>query len=335
MFFSLVGGHVMSGSRFIIVIALSLFILICPSFATVTTVTEGYFNLNFYNFGDINTTTGDVGEADWTAEQMADVVASTAAWSSGIANSAGRQIEVALFWNELDSLGSTVLGGSASYRIANGTTIWNMGEYIWKEENDPGFTSAGFDTRILYDITAAGVSWNFGADAPGSGEIDFRSVVTHELGHSLGWSSSFDNNYNDWGWFDNTYGHYGLTDWDKNLVDSSGNRAQSGSAGTPGDFNQTDDPIFFDGANAITLYGGDVPIYAPDPYRPGSSIAHVDEDLLGSLLMSPSIGTMQLIRDVSDLEWAMMTDMGWNIVPEPATLAMLGLGGLLLRKRKI
>ncbi|MBN1456595.1 MAG: PEP-CTERM sorting domain-containing protein [Sedimentisphaerales bacterium] len=317
-------------SRFFTVSVVLLSLFTSSSLATVSTVSHGYFNLNFYNTGDSNGS--ETGQANWTAEQMADVVASTNAWSSGIANVAGRQIEVDLFWNELDVYGPTVLGGSGSYRVADGTTIWNLGEYVWKEETDPG-TSTPFDTIIQYDITAAGVAWNFGTDAPGAGEIDFRSVVTHELGHSLGWDSSFDNDYNDWGWFSTGYG--GLTAWDKNLVDSAGNRAQSGSSGTPGDFNQTDNPVFFDGANATTLNGGLVPIFAPNPWQPGSSLSHVDEGLLGSLLMSPSISTGELNRSVSDLEWAMMMDMGWTIVPEPATLVLLGLGGLIVRKRRI
>ena len=52
--------------------------------------------------------------------------------------------------------------------------------------------------------------------------------------------------------------------------------------------------------------------------------------------MSPSIGTMQLNRDVSDLEWAMMTDMGWTVVPEPATavLFVIGILGLIRKKNR-
>ena len=84
-----------SSLTLIIIILLSLFAY--SSSAAVSTVSYGYFDLNFYNLGDDN---GSVtGQANWTAEQMADVAASTGAWSSGISNVAGRQIEVDLFWN--------------------------------------------------------------------------------------------------------------------------------------------------------------------------------------------------------------------------------------------
>jgi len=304
-------------------------------FASITvavpvTMTYGCFDVTFYSNGDTNGYATSQG--DWTAEQMTDVAVGIQAWQSRIANSPGRQVQMHVFWSELDTYGTSVLGGSASYRVANGATMWNLGEYVWKEGFDPGTSSYGFDTIIQYDITAAGVSWNFGSDAPGSGEIDFRSVVTHEIGHSLGWDSSYDYDYDDWGWFSSSY--EGLTAWDKNLVDSAGNRPFSGGTGTPNNFNEKDNPVFFDGSEASALYGGSVPVYAPDPFRSGSSLVHLDEAALGDLLMSPSVGIAQEIRGISELEWAMMTDMGWTIIPEPATFVFLIIGGLGLIKRR-
>ncbi len=50
--------------------------------------------------------------------------------------------------------------------------------------------------------------------------------------------------------------------------------------------------------------------------------------------MSPSISTGQTIRMVSGLEWAMMEDIGWNVVPEPAAILLFGLGAFGLRTKK-
>lgn len=298
--------------------------------AAPVTVTHGVFDITFYNSGDTNGYT--TGQQDWNAEQIADVTASIDAWSHNIANIPGRQIQMHVFWEEMDKSGIGILGGSGSYLISDDTTQWNFGEYIWKQGIDPGSTSYGFDTIIRYDITAGGNQWNFGDDTPTADQIDFRSVLTHELGHTLGFTTSYEYSFDDWGWYFNRYG--GITDWDRNLVDSEGNRALNGTRGTPGNFNEYDDPVYWDGPAATALYGDLVPIYAPSTWKTGSSLSHLDEGLLGDYLMSPGVSTGQTIRTVSDLEWAMMSDMGWTIIPEPTTLLLLGLGAAMLRKLK-
>ena len=299
-----------------------------PCQATAVTQSYGVFDVTFYNAGDSDGYANGV--QDWTSEQMADVGASIAAWQNYIGNTAGRQINLHVFWSEFGD--NNILGGSSSVRAYDGATIWNMGEYVWKEGGS--FASGyGVDTLIQYDATAAGLSWNFGSGAPSSNQIDFRSVITHEIGHSLGWDSSY---YpppdDDWGWVGSKYG--GLTAWDKNLVDSAGNRAESGSTGEPGNFNQTDNPVYFDGANATALYGSPVPIYAPATYEGGSSLVHLDEGALGDLLMSPFVASGEMIRTVSELEWAMMEDMGWTVIPEPATALLMLTAIGLIRNRK-
>ena len=324
-----------SGRRLCLFLTTALF---CVMNATGSPVTQSYgvFDVTFYNAGD-----GDgyaTGQQDWTAQQMADVAASLAVWQGNIGNTAGRQVQMHVFWNEPDSYGTNVLGGSASYRVGDGTTIWNLGEYVWKENENFGTSSYGFDTVIQYDVTAAGLGWNFGSTAPTSGQIDFRSVITHEIGHSLGFDTSYDKDYDDWGWFYTGSGgqgdYYGLTAWEKNLVDSAGNRALSGGTGTPGNFNELDNPVYFDGANAVALYGGDVPIYAPAVYSAGSSLCHLDEAVLGGLLMSPFVANGQMIRTVSDLEWAIMKDMGWNIIPEPASILLFGIAAFCYNAKR-
>ena len=273
----------------------------------------GPFRVSFYGAGDGGSDTGIVGDQDWALQQRQDVAASIDMWASHITDTPGRQIQLHVFWTELDSYGTNVLGGSASQRTWDGNTIWNAGEYVWREGVNYA-SSVNYDTFVQLDITAADVGggWNFGTGSPAGDAIDFRSVMTHELGHSLGFSDSYNPNRQDFGWVGVPVRYAGLTEWDKFLIDSDGTTAPAGG-GRARDFNATDDPVFWTGSAANDYYGQPVPIYAPDPFEEGSSMAHVDETSLYYALMSPSIATGQTIRQPIGLEWKMMQDMGWSI----------------------
>ncbi len=280
----------------------------------------GPFTITFYGNGDGGSDSGLTGEQDWTTQQRADVGASVEAWSLQIYDTPGRQVQLHMFWREMDSSGTNVLGSSSSAETWNGTTIWNAAEYVWKEGVDYS-SSRNYDTFIQFDITAAGVGggWNFGAGSPAIDAIDFRSVTVHELGHSLGFSSSFEPTRNDFGSLGPGFGYGGLTAWDERLVDGDGTKAPAGG-GKARKFDATDDPVFWDGPIANSFYGEPVPIYAPDPYKSGSSMSHVDGTLLPTALMGPSIATGRLTRQPTTLEWKMMQDMGWSVLFGPGDL---------------
>ncbi|HUT91626.1 MAG TPA: PEP-CTERM sorting domain-containing protein [Thermoguttaceae bacterium] len=318
-----------------------------PANAAITQ-SYGPFDVTFYGSGEgVNYGTGwdfsGAGDQDWTAQQMSDIGAAVDAWDKWIGNEAGRQVNMHVYW--YDWTGST-LGGSYSPQGGDGTTAWVYGEHVWRDgvNYTGGFTV--FDTVILLDST--GTVWNFGSGVPSSSAYDFRSVMTHEIGHSVGFWPTYDGDYDDWGWVYGTssspgegVGYRGLTEWDKNLVEKTAgaeNRALSGGAGgTPGDFDETGD-VFWDGANAVAYYGDLVPIYAPSTYSSGSSLSHLDEATFGTMLMTPAIGAGQYTRELSTLELAMMQDMKWNVVPEPGSVIVFGglFGSFLVwhRRRK-
>ncbi|MHC4986114.1 MAG: PEP-CTERM sorting domain-containing protein, partial [Planctomycetota bacterium] len=135
-------------------------------------------------------------------------------------------------------------------------------------------------------------------------------------GHSLGFSDSYRSAQKDFGYLGIGVGYEGLTAWDKFLVDSDGTKAPAGG-GKERQFNATDDPVFWDGPIANAFYGQPVPIYAPNPFEEGSSLAHVDQSALSFALMSPFVSTGSAPRAPIAVEWKMMEDMGWNVFYSP------------------
>ena len=218
-----------------------------PAAAAAQTLrTVGPFDVTFYGSGESDT--GATGAFDWTPQQMDDIAAALISWSNGIANTSGRQIKLHLFWN---SLGGSVLAQTTNQRGGNGTTSWTNAEAVWRD----GSTAAAFyDARIQFGTGVS--SWSFGAAAATSG-YDFRSVSGHELGHTLGFVSTYDV-------ASDTFSSQGLSAWDEKLVDSAGHIPV---AGETGNFNQTNDPVFFTGVNAAAAYGSNVPVYAPIPTK--------------------------------------------------------------------
>ena len=324
---------------------LAVFVVLSAVVAqAVPTVSDyGPFTVSFYNNGDTNDY--GLGWQDWTAGQMADVAASIQGWDYYINNTAGRQINMHIFWTEFGTSGGdeSILGGAFSPSNGDSTTAWSYPEHIWRDGINYDGQWDGWDLMIELDITAGGVAWNFGSGAPSGSEIDFRSVVVHEIGHSLGFVDTYDHtpSYDDWGntWGseDSPYdwaGYNGLTEWDKNLVDQSGNRPAVDSKGTPGNFDEEGD-VYFTGTNAVAFFGDDVPVYSPDTYSGGSSLSHLDEGVISpDALMSPFLSLGEMVRGPSDLELAVMTDMGWDVIPEPASVLLLVLGLSLLVSRK-
>lgn len=293
--------------------------------------TVGVFDVTFYNTGETNAVGSYIGAGDWTQEHVDAVLASALTWNSGITNTPARQVHVDMFWGELE----TALGGASSPIYGDTSDAFTLAEHAWRD----GGTYTGstpYDTLILYDITPVGgaYTWNFGTAAPTGTQYDFQSVVTHEIGHSLGWGGTYSSASDTW-WSG------GTTAWDKNLRDSMGTMPAVDGSGTPGNFNQLDNPVYFVGSNAVALYGGPVPVYAPATYASGSSLAHLDTSTFSEYVMAHAVANGVQKREVSPLEWAMMVDMGWSVdpalwtsTPEPSVLVLVGSGLLLIRRRR-
>jgi hypothetical protein len=166
----------------------------------------------------------------------------------------------------------------------------------------------------------SGTDWYYGVDGnPPGGDIDFVTVVLHEICHGLGFAT-YQSSAGVWlGGYQDTYGsfmyHQGATPPDYPSM-TNGQRA----AGNIGDPNLVWDGTF---ANQMAaqipltsgINNGRVRLYAPNPYQSGSSLSHWSTACYPNQLMEPAItGVDHTV--VLDLQ--LLRDIGWTIVEPPA-----------------
>ncbi|EAR11314.1 FG-GAP-like repeat-containing protein [Reinekea blandensis] len=204
-------------------------------------------------------------------------------------------------------------------------------------DNDPGADiTASFNGDLDDNANCLnGINWYYGLDhnPPGS-DIDFYEVVLHELGHGLGVVSLVDAFGSEPGGLDDAFSRW--------LKDKSTGELWSGMTNAERLFSMTDTgDLVWSGPEVTALAseltngvnGGEVQMYAPNPYEGGSSVSHFDTALTPNELMEP-----QHTGDASyDHTVALLQDIGWsiveNVIPEitgQQTLTMAEDSSLLL-----
>jgi hypothetical protein len=184
---------------------------------------------------------------------------------------------------------------------------------------DPGTPdiSATFNSDVDGPVVLGGTDWYYGVDRNPGGDVDFVSVVLHELGHGLGFQTFANvSNGAKLGGFDDTYLRH---------LECHGSVPSSYGAGTDaqrtacsiGDPNlHWIGPGTLAGAAALPLTagfpGGHVQMHAPSPLALGSSVSHFSINAFPNQLMEPSYtGANHSVG----LALQLMQDIGWNLQP--------------------
>ena len=153
-------------------------------------------------------------------------------------------------------------------------------------------------------------NYNFSySDTVSSSQVDFYSVLLHEITHGMGFVSKSTAT----GWQDHK------TAWDALMnIDYETYK--------PGDTISIGDPN-------LGLY-----VYNPETWRDGSSMSHITQESDPDAVMNYSIGNGVTKRTLSTGELALLQEMGWklNTIPEPSTtiLSLLAFTAMMLRRKR-
>jgi len=194
--------------------------------------------------------------------------------------------------------------------------------------NSPGFQT-GFTMQRLhtgikpypgYEEIAMQVdfnwNWNLTANSPSEFQVDFMSVLLHELTHGLGFVSVCTNSGGS-GIGPNVY-----TVWDQLIIRRTGKFNLFGGSppsflGVIGDL--TSNNIAFEGTQAYLRYDHEIEpgVYAPSSWADGSSLTHWNTgQIVGGAVMEHQIASGTMRREWAPVDIGGLIDLGYgNIDP--------------------
>ncbi len=171
----------------------------------------------------------------------------------------------------------------------------------------------------------ASVSWEYGATTPTGGKYSWQSVVMHEALHSMGF-------YDGVADASGALAQAGYTIFDSfTTIGPNGSSFMSLGDNTARQAAITSNNLYWGGTNGKQANGGNpVKLYSPGTFESGSTYSHIDPSLTGAGgLLFPTLGADTFFAGPTSVELGIMKDLGWTVVPEPATYAW-AFGGLCM-----
>lgn len=170
-------------------------------------------------------------------------------------------------------------------------------------DSDINDINVTFNTDVDGNVVLGSRVFYYGTDGNAGSNIDFYSVVLHELGHGLGFLTTQNANGSYYGDKPSVY--------DRHLKRGSlalplGTDSQRKAAATSGE-------LVFNGplTNAAN-FGSAAKLYSPSPLDEGSSISHLDEASFSGVneLMTPLVSSVT--HYMGPVATGVFRDLGWN-----------------------
>ncbi|GMV91946.1 MAG: hypothetical protein AMXMBFR82_17240 [Candidatus Hydrogenedentota bacterium] len=149
--------------------------------------------------------------------------------------------------------------------------------------------------------------------------LDLFTALLHELTHGLGLLSVCDED----GSSLLTGGSPGVyTQWDESMTTAGGTSLFNASPEFVGPVESlvgSDGGVLLRGATVENIFGGGVPLYTPETFVVGSSLSHLSQEVPGTHLMKPVLDPGVAIREYSQIEVALLRDIGYVNASTPGS----------------
>lgn len=256
-------------------------------------------------------------DAEQGATRRRALEAAAAAWSRVLRGTITITIDAAMEESEESEDGTSLLAvaGPVDFWLIENTAIPSALAWQIQRRRNP-------DTDVDIEVVVnPDINWEYATNGvAGRDKVSFVYTLIHEIAHGLGFIDSFDPETG-----------VILNDpipfvFDKFVNRGSDTRRLVMDRPEALDDLQSND-LFFNGPSAIEASGRSIKplpmirLYAPNPYEPGSSIAHVDQETYADLrtgVMTPrDFGNGS--DKIDTLTLAILKDLGYQLVPNATT----------------
>ncbi len=258
--------------------------------------------------------------ATWTSEQIRAATSALTTWDNLIGNTPGRTLTVGLYWENISGNTLAYAGSNYFYYKTPGLQkVSTFAEDIWKNGSIRADNETSYD---IYIVCNSGQTNFYFGEVPftggsSTGKWDFQSVLTHEIGHGLGFLSMTTSA----GTFQTVQDSAGnsptlYTAFDELMTDESGTKLIDKAKADPS-------AVVFTAGEKILLEGTNLTVYNPTTWAVGSSMSHVDSVSDPDALMQYSLLNDISRRSLTEAEIGLMRQMGWLMIPEPSFFGLL------------